>query len=211
MATRFVQSTSSNAGTFFRLNYQNVPFQLIFFTPVFFHIHSIQTTNTNFEHLGQVDAASSQINKEFVQINQQFSDLNLQYQPQLTTPLAVPLNYGVNSYGSAPQSLAEPQSFQNNYGESDTLVEAHEQQPHVEHYEDQQSIQYQPNYYQSGSNNSQHNAEQQTHIFQPQSIDSNSSLSYGDANYMNSEVNFHIFLFSFALVSQMHFIQEYLP
>lgn len=150
----------------------------------------------------QADAAASQIDKEFVQINQQFSDLNLQYQQQSTMPATGPasLDYGVNSYGSAAQQAAsEMHSLPNNYGESETVADAYQQQSHGGNYDDQQQQQqhqYHSNYYQPGSNDVPH-YDQQSQIYQPQSLDSHNSMSYGDPNYLNSEVNSHFIHFSF--------------
>lgn len=147
----------------------------------------------------QADAAASQIDKEFVQINQQFSDLNLQYQQQQQqqqqSSMPPPsLDYGVNSYGSGPQSGSEMNSMQN-YGESDTVTDAYQQQSHYD--EQQQQHQYHSNYYQSGVNDLQQYGDQpQSQLYQPQSIDSNSPLSYEDtANYLNSEVIFYFLHF----------------
>lgn len=148
----------------------------------------------------QADAAASQIDKEFVQINQQFSDLNLQYQQTTMSPPAPSSHdYGGNSYGSAPQSSSEMHSLQNNYGEQETVTDAYQQQTQAAHYDDQQQHQYHSNYYQPGPTDHQHYVEQQSQIYQPQSIDTNNALSYGDTNYLNSEVisrfiHFHLHL-----------------
>lgn len=108
-------------------------------------------------------------------------------------------DYGVNSYGATPQPSSEMHSLQNNYGEQDTVTDAYQQQSQGVHYDDQQQHQYHSNYYQAGPSDHQPYADQQSQVYQPQSIDSNNALSYGDTNYLNSEVisrfiHFHLHL-----------------
>lgn len=92
-------------------------------------------------------------------------------------PASSSLDYGVNNYGSAPESLSELHLLQNNYGESETVTDAYQQPSHGIHYDDQQQQQHQyhSNYYRPGTNDVQQY---------------NNPLSYGDTtNYLNSEVN----------------------
>lgn len=123
-------------------------------------------------------------------ISQQFNDLNLRYQEpaasSMLPPASASLDYGVNSYGAAPQSATEMHSLPN-YGESETVTDAYHQQPH---YDDQH--QYHSGFYQPGPSDGQPYGDTQSQIYQPQFNDNSGPLSYGDnTNYLNSEVNTH--------------------